>query len=210
MTPTPKRRWLRILSLLALAGSPFSSGCVAPIPESATGDGPVPSVNEVVMAPKTSIIAETPQGAITITAGQGLKRSYTWDGATRSVEMWPREKRWYGSLGLYYPGPGNHWTTHQGISRGVVEEGQQHFKTVEDAMKWIADQTWAPLVYRDDGLAVGMRKELSRAQLNVDVWQIYINGRKPDKLPGSQDDKIVVKQLNPGGATLNQSRPTHW
>jgi hypothetical protein len=93
---------------------------------------------------------------------------------------------------MYYPGPGDHWNGHNGITRGVVEEGQQHFKTAEEAAKWISAQQWAPLVYRNDGLAVGYRKELSRSQLDVVVWQIYIDGRKPTKLPGADDDKIVV------------------
>lgn len=148
------------------------------------------------MSPDSTIVATTNTGTISIKAGKGLKRSYTWDGATRSVEMWPRTERWYGSLGMYFPGPGNHWMPHKGISRAVVEEGQQHFKTVDEAMKWIAgpDQQWAPLVYRNDGLAVGWRKELSRSQLNVDVWQIFIDGKKPTALPGSLDDKIVVKE----------------
>lgn len=111
--------------------------------------------------------------------------------------MFPRTKRWNDSLGLYYPGPGNHWKPHNGIARGVVEEGQQHFKTVDEALKWIAGRTWPPLVYRNDGLAVGWMKNLSRKQLNVDVWQIYIDGKKPANLPGSPDDKITVDE-SPG------------
>ena len=69
------------------------------------GDGPISKKNEIVMAPGSRLTATTPVGRIVINAGEGLRRSYTWDGATRSVEMWPRDKRWYGSLGIYYPGP---------------------------------------------------------------------------------------------------------
>ncbi len=192
----PKRRWFRYKALgLALICAALSS-CQRTKTDAEIGDGPIPAKNEVVMSPDSTIVATTNTGTISIKAGKGLKRSYTWDGATRSVEMWPRTERWYGSLGMYFPGPGNHWMPHKGISRAVVEEGQQHFKTVDEAMKWIAgpDQQWAPLVYRNDGLAVGWRKELSRSQLNVDVWQIFIDGKKPTALPGSLDDKIVVKE----------------
>ncbi len=73
------------------------------------GDPPVPVVNEVVMPPNAKIEATTKDGNIVIKSGKGLKRYYTWDGATRSVVMWPRPSRWYGSLGMYYPGPGFHW-----------------------------------------------------------------------------------------------------
>src|SRR5216684_1682403 len=62
--------------------------------------------NEMVMSPGMSVKATTQEGEITITAGKDFNRSYTWDGGTRSVSLWPRWERWYGSLGAYYPGAG--------------------------------------------------------------------------------------------------------
>ncbi len=187
----PKRtllHWLILSCVLASSCQPSQGDMV--------GDGPVPANNEIVMSPGMKIAATTPVGTITITAGQGLKRSYTWEGATRSVEMWPRGERWHGSLGIYFPGPGDHWQPHKGISRGVVQEGQQHFKTVAEAVEWLGKDHWNPLVYRSDGLAVGWRKELSRKQLSVDVWQIYIAGKKPSQLPESHDEQIVVEEVS--------------
>jgi hypothetical protein len=157
-------------------------------------DAPVPARNEIAMSPGMKIIATTRIGTITITAGNGLKRSYTWDGETRSVEMWPRSERWYGGLGIYFPGPGNHWREHNGITRGVVSEGQLHFKTLEEANQWIDSPKYMPFVHRNDGLVVGWEKNLSRNQLTVEVQQIYIDGKKPSKLPNSEDNKIVVEQ----------------
>ncbi len=162
------------------------------------GDGPIPPRNEVVMSPDSSITADTPAGQITVTAGKGLKRSYSWEGATRSVEMWPRAERWHGSFGLYCPGPGDHWRKHKGITRGVVEEGRQHFETEDEALRWLAARSFMPYVYRSDGLVVGWSKTPARRQLNVEVWQIIIKGEKPIDLPGSQDDKIRVEFLNVG------------
>lgn len=154
-------------------------------------DGPIPPGTEVVMAPGSSISAETSMGEITITAGKGLLRSYTWDGATRSVEMGVRKVRWYGSLGLSFPGPGDHWKEHNGITRGVLEEGQMRFKTVAAALKWIKDRRKSiPLVYRDDGLVVGFDIVPERRQINVEVWQIYINRKKPKTLAGSTNSYI--------------------
>ena len=97
--------------------------------------------------------------------------------------MSPRNERWYGSLGLIYPGPGSHWLPkHEGISRGVLEEGQQNFKNMEEAMIWLNKQKDIfPLVYSDDGLVVSYAKYLPREQLTVDVWQILINGKKPER-----------------------------
>jgi hypothetical protein len=157
--------------------------------------GRLPAGCEVVMSPGMRITATTPMGTIAITAVDELSRSYTWEGATRAVEMSPRVARWYGSLGLFNPGAGEHWRDHHGITRCVTEEGQQHFKTVEEALKWIKERDWMPFVYRDDGLMVGWGKRLPRKQLNVEVWQILIDGKKPKRLPGSQDGKIVVETV---------------
>jgi hypothetical protein len=159
-------------------------------------DAPIPAKNEVAMAPWTSLIATTSVGTIAITSGKGLHRSYTWDGATRSVEMWPRSERWYGSLGIYFPGPGEHWEEHNGITRGVVSEGQLHFKTLDEANQWVTSPKYMPFVHRNDGLAVGWNKNLARKQLGVEVVQIYVDGKKPTKLPDSQDDKLIVEAID--------------
>jgi hypothetical protein len=154
---------------------------------------PIPQGTEVAMLDGTIIEATTPKGTIKIEAGPMRKRSYTWEGATRSVIMYPRNgERWYGSMGLYYPGPGNHWEEHNGISRGVVEEGQQHFKSVSEAMKWLKERAWMPFVYNNQGLVVGWDKVLDRQQLNVEVWQLMINGKIPKSLPGATDNKIKI------------------
>lgn len=157
--------------------------------------GRLPAGCEVVMSPGMRITVTTSVGKIAITAVDEVTRAYTWDGATRAVEMTPRTERWYGSLGLFNPGPGEHWRGHGGITRCVTEEAQQHFKTVEEALKWIKERDSTPFVYRDDGLMVGWDKDLARKQLGVEVYQILIDGKKPKRLPGSQDKKIVVETV---------------
>ena len=160
-------------------------------------DGPVPNENEMVMTPGMKIIAMTPAANLTVTAGNGLKRSYTWNGGTRSIELWPRPDRWYGSLGAYFPGPGNHWFVHDKVSRCVAEEGQLNFSTVEKAMKWLSETPgFQPRIYRNDGLTVWVDKN---STLGVDVFQIYIKGKKPSRLPAATDHKIkvIAKQAIP-------------
>ena len=93
------------------------------------------------------------------------------------------------------PGAGEHWRDHGGITQCVTDEGQQHFKSVDEALKWIDGRNWMPFVYRDDGLMVGWRKNLERKELSVEVWQILIDGKKPRRLPGSHDEKIVVENV---------------
>ena len=66
---------------------------------------------------------------------------------------------------------------------------------MEEVMKWIKEPERLNPVYRNDGLMVGWYKDLPRKMLDVHVWQILINGKKPTRLPGSQDDKIVVETI---------------
>ena len=69
---------------------------------------------ETVMTPGMKITALTSNGEITILASKDYERSYTWDGETRSVKLGARKSRWYGKLGIYYPGPGQHWKSNHG------------------------------------------------------------------------------------------------
>ena len=62
-------------------------------------------------------------------------------------------------------------------------------------MAWIKEPERASFVYRGDGLMVGWGKTADPKQLTVEVWQILIDGKKPTRLPGSQDDKIVVETV---------------
>jgi len=149
---------------------------------------------EIVMSPGMQISAHTEMGEITVRAGDGFKRFYTWDGATRSVTLWARKNRWYGSLGIYYPGPGQHWKSNHGITRGVLEEGVLWFKTLDDAFTWIkrARSSGMDCVYTSNGLVIAWGKVLPRKQLDVEVWQFMIGGKKPQSLPGSQNELISV------------------
>ncbi len=148
--------------------------------------------NEVVMVPGMRITAKTSVGTISVTATGLLTRTYTWEGASRSLEMDRREERWYGSLGLDYPGPGDHWKEHNGITRAVVEEGQQHLHSLAEFRKFVKDHSYHPVIYRNNGLFFCWGKVLGRRQLDVEVWQIVLNGRKPTKLPGANDLGLKV------------------
>lgn len=149
---------------------------------------------ELVMPTGMTISATTKYGEIRIHATSELGRSYTWSGSTRSVVMLPREERWQGSLGLYYPGPGAHWEKHDGITRGVLEEGYQNFGSIEDALAWINKKVYWGATYRSDGLLVSFHKSKGAGgTLHVGVWQITVNGEKPKDLPGSDNTMIMIK-----------------
>jgi hypothetical protein len=149
---------------------------------------------ELVMKPGMTITAETKTGIIAITAGPGLKRTYTWEGVSQTITLWPRTKRWYGSLGASYSSLGDDWPEHDGITRGVLDEGQQHFESERQALDWLQEESGVyPTVYRDDGLVVSFDK-YPRRTMWVRVWQIFIHGEKPKELPGSTNDRISITQ----------------
>ncbi len=166
---------------------------------------------EAVMVEGMSISFTNSHGSMTVTAGKGFERRYTWAGDTRTVIMYPRKKRWYGSFGMYNPGAYitgelEQWKEHDGIKRYVVQEGQRHFTNATEAIEWIRHGSGKPdnldYVYNDAGLVVGMDKQPRSLEerkktdfpgtLEVDVWQIYINGKKPQKLEGSKNASITV------------------
>ena len=163
------------------------------------------------MVEDMSISFTNSHGSIKIVAGKGFERRYTWAEDTRTVMMIPRKMRWYGSLGMYNPGAYSEgqleqWKEHDGIKRFVVEEGQRHFTNTSDALRWIRQGSGAPenldYTYNDTGLVVGMDKQPRSLEerkktdfpgtLEVDVWQIYINGKKPVKLEGSKNANITA------------------
>ena len=170
--------FLAIRSVLIFFILLLMSGCIdTEVPENEIPD--VPDKNEIVMNKGMTITAITPAGAIIIAAGKGLKRSYTWDGATRSFITSPMRARWFGSMGIRHGAAvGDHWKEHNGITRGFFEEGQQHFDTIEDALEWLKiPYNSNNCVYKNDGLVVCYSKNLKRSQINIYVWQILIGGK---------------------------------
>ena len=108
------------------------------------------------------------------------------------------------------------WHEHHGITRGILQEGQQHFKTTDEVRNWMATRHLTPVVYRDDGLMVAWNKDLQRNRLNAELWQIVVDGRKPKQLPGSKNDKIVVESVEMGAlsrmkaAARNDGKAVTW
>lgn len=164
--------------------------------------------NEMVMPPMSQITATTGVGKISITAGEGFSRCYSWDEATGCLNLDARQERWHGSLGAGSDGFMQFWRNNDGIDRAVTDEGQHNFSTEAEFGDWLKTEFGTVVinevspVYRDNGLLVGWLKGAGLGgrgrgeTLGVWVEQIYINGKKPTKLPGSQNDKIVVRMVD--------------
>jgi len=145
-----------------------------------------------------SITATNNTGTIKITAGKAFERFYSWDGATRSEILEPRRERWVGRLGIRKITNIN-WKPHNTITHALLEEAQLNFFSIRDALAFIRhdDRLDGNTVYNDSGLMVTWNKELDQTSatdgfLEVNVWQVLINGEKPIKLHGSQNNKILV------------------
>jgi len=146
---------------------------------------------ELAISNGTIIEATNKHGTIKIEAKKNLQRTYSWLNESIDVTLIPRAYRWYGSLGAYNPSGGKR-NLHV-----VVEEGQQHFCSEQEALEWLMWQNERlQYVYTPDGLVVGWNtskdSKSGAAALVVDMWQFYINGEKPKNLHGATDNKITV------------------
>ena len=52
---------------------------------------------------------------------------------------------------------------------------------------------------------VGWDKIVDAKELDVEVWQILIEGKKPKRLPGSRDDKVVVAKRTRHAAGMSST-----
>lgn len=146
--------------------------------------------SERVMAEGMIITADAPAGKMVIEAGKGTHRTYAWGIFSKTFKLKKRYHRWLGSKGLYR-------SNGDEAVHVVLEEGQQHFFSEEEAGVWLdwqrARMRW---VYTSDGLVLGWYTDLNPADglltLVVQVWQIYINSEKPKDLTGADDSAISI------------------
>lgn len=150
----------------------------------------------IVMSPGSQIAATTPYGSISIIAKDTLTRSYAWAGGERSVLMWRRDATNPRAFGIYNPAwyKDEFWLLPSMLRfndtvHGVSEENFANFESVEKALNWLFLEPGAVrYIWRNDGLCVWYRRE--QHAIGVDVFQIYIKGKKPTKLPGATDHLI--------------------
>jgi len=151
---------------------------------------------ETVLAPGQSLSVTNRSGTMVIAFVSSLKRRYSWNGVERTVNFIPRKERWYGALGIYSPEPllFSFWKA-DGVSRILAQEAELNFKSEGDFLKWHNGE-WnrdrINVIYNDSGIAAGWGKSPSREQLNVDVWQILLNGKIPKHLSGANNSAIKL------------------
>jgi len=167
-------------------------------------DKPIPEGLRPVIPPRTRIQAETPLGRIAITSGNGLLRTFEWDGVSRSLELLPPDQSQYGDPSFHsrhHVGslrtPSYDWSEHKGITCGETWESYKNFDSVDAASGWLEGETepCMPAVWTHDGLLVEWSTGVDYRALTVIITQVLINGKKPTHLPGSSDDRFVSERL---------------
>jgi len=174
---------------------------------------------ELVMREGVKIEAKKESTSIMVTSGKGFDRTYEWDRCKLKSDMGARRQRWYGSMGIYDAAPsfGLPIGGCSGISRTVVEEGQIHFENLQFAQNWIERRPKSyKTVWTNDGLLVSWNVVPGRRQLNVDVWLMCINGKRPKQLVGANDfavsisptstDKSIHECAQVGQGVIDQTR----
>lgn len=153
---------------------------------------PLNPFNEVVMCNGARIVVERQGETLEIGAQDDVRRSYATGGVDVSFKLKPREARWYGSLGLYRAS-GNRDV------HAVLEEGHQYFDSEHEALEWLKWQDHRlHYVYNSSGLVVGWSLQRNpsesdpRYALSVQVWQFYIDGKKPASLANANDGAFRV------------------
>lgn len=159
--------------------------------------------NETVMSPGMRITATNPNGTVTITAGEGTRRDYAGTGWQKSRSLLARSTRWNGSLGLYDPA-----SSFSPYGRLLAEEGRIHCTSVSQAMRWLyVGSALKRPTYTNNGLvfcySVSAPPDGGEPTRSAELWQLYINGRRPHHLPGANDRAIRVE----GGSIPDTSTP---
>lgn len=174
-------KWIRYLSLIFLLSSCEDSRRQY-VPYDFT---------ELAMQPGMTVEAINKNGKVTIEYLSELERRYRWDEFDETRVLIPRKERWLGMLGAYDPADAQPWEIF--APRIVAEDSQLHFDELEDLRSWLKQgSSVLDWVYTDDGLVIGFARSPERNQVNIEVYQLYLNGKKPSQLDGSQPDKLKI------------------
>ena len=157
---------------------------------------------EFVLPEGMVITASNPNGTITISAGPGTERTFSGKGWNKKRDLIPRTTRWYGSLGLYDPAGSD-----SPYGRVLVDEGRLFFKSESEALRYLyPGSDYSKPVFNNHGLVVGYHVENipgGEPTRSIEIWQIYINGKRPQSMRGADDAAITVKN----GSILDEATP---
>ncbi len=141
-------------------------------------------------------------GTIQITATDTNTRKFLLDEDERNVTLAPSENSMKAEIGLYSPVRGLSSRLHDRTVRISLDEALMSYHTMNEPVDFLWRQKFekpgydVETIYTDTGLVVQLSKYLKRNKpyppLDINIWQIYVMGEKPLKMPGSQNEKIRI------------------
>lgn len=149
----------------------------------------IPVVDAVLEAHQ-AIEATNKFGSVRVSYVSPTRRRYEWDGHSRVVNLIVRDRPWMGEQGLYDPAG---CFVICRTPRLVLGEAVHDFDGYDQVYRFLYQGSGVlDWVYTSDGLVVGFGPSPQRDQINIDVRQITIHGRKPENLRGARDDDIKL------------------
>lgn len=147
-------------------------------------DNQIYPYTELAVMPGMIIESTNRYGTISIEATSELKRRYKWDDKIEDRVLIPRKNRWLGLLGAYDPASRFFWEFWKTSPRIVAEDSQLHFNDISEMETFLINSdSYADWSYTDRGLVVGYFITPERDQVNIEVYQIYINDVIPSNVP---------------------------
>ena len=163
---------------------------------------PASTPTEQVLHKGEVIDIHNENGDLHIEAIDDTKRFYRWKDGNSKIRLMQREKRWYGSFGLY--SVGDNWFG----KRLLVSEAWRNFQNKQELMDWL-NGPWniqnMKYVWTNTGLVAGWCETPHRNQINIDLWQVYIDGQNPVELSGARDNAIIKTSPATPGEAANQA-----
>jgi hypothetical protein len=158
-----------------------------------------PVVKGVILESNQSLVATNKNGSVKISYVSPTKRKYTWDNQSRVLKMTIQDWVDTNRLGKIHPSfcgiynAGDVWFFNPYNVRIVSVEGTMNFKSEKDIYAFLYQGSevmyW---VYTSDGLLFGFGRVPKREAINIDLYQILLDGKKPHDLKGSSNNLIRI------------------
>lgn len=161
-------------------------------------DAPLPKEQKFVIPPNHKVIATTPLGEISLTAGNGSLRTIRWEGVTRKLALISSHGKssiaGFDFRSSQADPSGYIWEMHQGIAKCHYSEVLKNCHNSKEAAAFVkkTKDLTMPGVASSDGLIVEWSTEVENDVLSIFVTQLLVKGKKPSNLAGADDSKISL------------------
>lgn len=142
-----------------------------------------------VLSQHQSVEAKNRAGEVRVSYVSPTKRRYEWAGQSRVVQMRTRTEPFMGKTGLYDPADE---LISDPRTRLVVQESTIDFDDEAQMYDFLREEPSMDWVYTRDGLVLGFSSDPSRRQLNIDLYQFVVRGKRPTAMSGARPEAIHV------------------